>query len=524
MSASRLANVVLALGLSACIAPFSIRAQVREVVSKEVSVGRSEASLALEFRGGDRLEIGFEDGSVLVDGESVGTYVTGDALDATWRALLGQAVALDDGPLAAALADWSVPSELTGDAATAARAIDQALESALRSTNVQAQVGDGSVSLGDPGSLLRLLLREPERLRLLGDALSGIDDDVRVYVAEDAVVAADETVEGDLIVIDGDARIEGDIEGDVVVVGGELELLEGSSVGGSVRLADARLVRNLGVVDGELVDVEDGVQLDVDEDVRLELREEIRAELREELRSEGPAFLSPFRSLAGSVADIMGHLVAVLVLGLVGAAVIAFAGDRVEVIADTARRAPGRSAAVGMAGAILLIPAWVIGFVALLVSIVGIPVAIVWLPAFPIAACVAALVGYLAVARNAGEWLADSDLPWTQWIRKSNSLITMVGGLLGLSVLFMVSHVVSILPFLGFLNGLLVVAGVVLTVVAIQIGFGAVILTRGGRKRDYARYTSDEAWEAAMNVDVGGVDDAPPAPGATAPDKGGGHA
>jgi hypothetical protein len=523
MSVSRLARVLLALGLSAGIAPLALRAQVREVVSKEVSVGRAASSLTLEFQGGDRLEISFQDGSVLVDDESVGSYQAGDALDSSWRALLGQAVALDDGPLGTALADWSVPPELTGEGASTASAIDRALETALRGQSAQVGSGDASVSLGDPGSLVRLLLREPERLRLLGDAFEGLDDDVKVYVAEDAVVAVDEVVEGDLIVIDGDARIEGEVEGDVVVVGGELELLEGSSVGGSVRLADARLVRNLGDVDGDVVNVEEDVRVDVDEDVRRELREEIRAELRDEQRDQGPAFLAPFRSLAGGVADIVGHIVLVLVLGLVGAAVIAFAGEKVDVIADTARRAPARAAAVGMAGAILLIPAWVIGFVALVVSIVGIPVAIAWLPAFPIAACVAALVGYLAVARNAGEWLADSDLPWTRWIRKSNSLITMVGGLLGLSILFVVAHVVSILPFLGFLNGLLVFAGVVLTVIAVQIGFGAVILTRGGRRREYARYTADEAWEAAMKVDVGGAEEAAPAQGATTGGEEGGH-
>jgi hypothetical protein len=38
-----------------------------------------------------------------------------------------------------------------------------------------------------------------------------------------------------------------------------------------------------------------------------------------------------------------------------------------------------------------------------------------------------------------------------------------------------------------------------------------VILTRGGRRRDYARdagrYSTDEAWEAAMKVEVGDVVD-----------------
>ena len=67
----------------------------------------------------------------------------------------------------------------------------------------------------------------------------------------------------------------------------------------------------------------------------------------------------------------------------------------------------------------------------------------------------------------------------------------------------MVGHVVSILPFLGFIGNILFAGGVILTIVAIQIGFGAVLLTRGGRRREYdAAYDPDAAWEAAMDVDV----------------------
>jgi hypothetical protein len=276
-----------------------------------------------------------------------------------------------------------------------------------------------------------------------------------------------------------------------------------------VRLADARLVSNLGTVGDDVIEIRDDVDEDVDmrEDVRREVIDELREEIRDEMRGERDedalGRFAPFRPIISGVGGVLGHLVVVLVLGLIGAAVMALGGGKVDVIAETARRAPGRSAAVGMAGAVLLIPVWVLGFVALVVSIVGIPVAIAWLPAFPLAACVAALVGYLAVARNTGEWLADSELPWTHWIRRSNSLITMVGGLIGLSALFIVAHVVSMAPFLGFLNGLLIVAGIVLTIAAVQVGLGAVIITRGGRRRDYAKYSADEAWEAAMSVDVG---------------------
>jgi cytoskeletal protein CcmA (bactofilin family) len=519
MLASRHAD--LALGLLALVLPASAQAQqsaqVRTVVSKEVSVGRTESALRLELDGGQDLTITFDDGSVLLNDESVGSFVAGGALDVAWRELLAQAVALDDGPLASALVDWTVPPALTGDAAVVAGAIDRALEGALTGTPAQVNAAEPSVTLGDARSLVRLLL-DRDRLELLDDALDGVDDGARVEIGADVVIGADETVEGDLVVIEGDARIEGEVDGDVVMVGGALELLEGSVVEGSVRLADARLLRNLGEIEGDVVEVRNEAPAlgEVREDIRREVVDELRAEIRQELREEirGGAersMLGPFRSVASAVGGVLENLVTILILGLVGAAVIAFGGDKVDVIAETVRRAPGRSAAVGAAGTILLIPVWVLGFVALVVSIVGIPVAIAWLPLFPIAACLAALVGYLSVARNAGEWLADSDLPWTQWIRKSNSLITITGGLLALMVLFVAANIVSVAPFLGFLRGLLAVAGFVVTVAALQIGFGAVILTRGGRRRDYARdagrYSADEAWEAAMKVEVDDVVD-----------------
>ena len=209
------------------------------------------------------------------------------------------------------------------------------------------------------------------------------------------------------------------------------------------------------------------------------------------------------RPVIRGVSGVAEKLFTILILGLIGAGVLAFAGDNLDVISETARRSPGRSAMVGFAGTFLLLPVWILGTVALMVSIIGIPVAIAWLPLFPLAACAAAVIGYLAVARNTGEWLADSSVPWTGWIRKSNSWVTMVGGLVGLMLAFIVAHVISIAPFLGFFSGLLVLAGCVITFIAIQIGFGAVVLTRAGRRREHwSAGDPDSAWEAAMNVDV----------------------
>ena len=511
-------STLTALGLDLLVAPSALEAQLRDVVSKEVAVGRSEAALRLEFSDDGTLEIAFEDGVVLINGDVVGMFEPGDDLEAAWRSLLGQAVSLDDGELAVMLSDWSVPAELANELADLAQEVDRALEDALSSFDVTLRSGDATVSLsiGDEASLLRLLLNSTSRLGLMQRALTGLDGDFNIHVDEDLVVPAGTTVDGTLVMIQGDVSIGGEVDGDVVVVDGTLELLEQSRVRGEVRLANARLLRNLGTVEDRLVYLSDE-ERDLESEIRSRLREENREELRSQLRREirdvtrlefsdddnGFSLMAPFRSVFRGVGELIQNLISILVLGLLGARAVAFAGTEVDTIAETARRAPGRSAMFGLASTLLLIPVWLLGAAALSVSIIGIPVAVAWLPLFPLAACAAGVMGYVVVARNTGEWLADSQYPWTGWIRKSNPIYTIFGGLFALMFAFMAANVISIVPFLGFLTGLLAFAGAVITFFAIQIGFGAVLLTRAGRRREWSStHDADAAWEAAMDVDV----------------------
>jgi len=515
---------LLALSLAVLSVPALAGAQDRAVVSKEVAVGKTEATLRLEFAQGDPLQIAMRDGSVVIDGETVGSYEPAGGLDAAWRTLLGGAVSLDDGALAAMLRDWSPPAELKGNESAMGHRIDRALQEALTTQEApeksKADLSE-SVGKGDQGTMLRALLSQAGRLGLLQQALKGIDTDIQLHIDEDVDVAADETVEGNLVVIQGDARVEGTVDGDVVVVGGTLELANGGRVTGDVRLADSRIIERDGAtVEGQVVNVSDdesaidsATRAHIRSDVRDELRDEMRRQIRDATRSRrSPAssFFAPlggvFRGLGGLVQDV----VTIFVLGLLGMGVVAFAGDRLDNVAETARRAPGRAAMVGLAGTFLLIPIWVLGAVALAVSIVGIPVMIAWLPLFPLAAVAAALLGYLSVARNVGEWLADSEYRYTDWIRKSNPVYTIVGGLVGLGALSIASHFLAMVPFLGFVRGLLAFVGVMISVVAVQIGFGAVILTRGGRRREAYAGVYDTDWERAVDVDVDLEGDAAP--------------
>ena len=69
-------------------------------------------------------------------------------------------------------------------------------------------------------------------------------------------------------------------------------------------------------------------------------------------------------------------------------------------------------------------------------------------------------------------------------------------------VFFIAANVLSVVPFVGFLRGLLSFAGVMVTVAAALVGFGSVLLTRAGRRREYYPADFDEAWDRAMDVEI----------------------
>jgi hypothetical protein len=231
------------------------------------------------------------------------------------------------------------------------------------------------------------------------------------------------------------------------------------------------------------------------ESLRRELEREIRSEVARERSERSVGFFAPFRNLGLALAGLMENLATYLVLAILGMVAIHFGRERLEVVALTARRAPGRSAVVGMAGGFLLIPVWILGIVALVVTIIGIPVLLAWVPLFPIAAVAATLFGYLAVARNVGEWVAEQEYRGLEWIRGSNTVYALLAGLGAFMVPCVAANVARLLG-LGFFHGLLTFAGSAIGVLAAAIGFGAVLLTRGGRIRPYETYYEfeDEPW------------------------------
>jgi len=487
--------------------PGALEGQLRTVVSNEIAVSGTEAALRLDFGDQHGLSISLRDGQVLVDEEVVGSYTRGDAMDLAWRSLLGDVISLDDGPLANALNDWMPPGELTGSAAEVAAALDRAIEGALalpEASQDPSPSSEISVTLSNESALLGALLSHTGSLQGLAKALEEASlENFVLRIGEDMDVEAGDELDQSLILVDGDLDVRGVIRGDVVVTGGSVRLLDGGRITGDLRVVDGEVETLGGEVDGEIFvpSTEEVVSLDSRE--LKKLREDVEREVRRDLRSTASRRERPspnwlfgiFGNVGRAIAGLLENLVTLLMLVVFGVLIVHFAGDKLEVVATTARRAPAQSAMVGLAGGFLLIPVWILGIVALAVSIIGIPVLLAWIPLFPIAVAGAALLGYVAVARNIGEWVSDQEYRGLEWIRGSNTFYVVAAGLAALMVPAVAASAVRILG-LGFLQGLLGFLGSAVTFVALAIGMGAVLLTRGGRIRPYAAYYDfdDEGW------------------------------
>jgi hypothetical protein len=219
----------------------------------------------------------------------------------------------------------------------------------------------------------------------------------------------------------------------------------------------------------------------LERDLRRQIRDELRAELGRETRQR-PA-RSPFRHITRGITGIFSTLMAYAVLVGLGFLAVFFGRAHLETIADTARHSTVRAGLVGLAGSFLVLPAFILGMLALAISIVGIPLLLVYIPLFPLAVVLAAVGGYLAVAHGAGEALAERRFRGTEWFTRANSYYYVVTGVGLLLVLFLAAHIITMAgPWLGFLQGLLKFLAIMVTWVAFMIGFGAFLLSRGGTR------------------------------------------
>ena len=484
---ARIGAAVLLVGAGALEARAQTAAP-REVVAKDVDVSRRAALLRLGFADQGEFELELSDGSVTLDGEEIGSYEAGDALDTAWRTLLGEAVTLEDGPLAQRLIGWTPPAGLPAAESAVAARIDGALEAALSGAAAPGFAQSLAAAGSDRG--LRELLERPEQMLQLARAIDGLDvDDARVHVGEDARVAEGETVDGSIVVVDGDLDVDGEVDGDAVVVGGTLRMAEGARITGDVRIADGRFLRGEGEVLGEvsnLGDDPDDARGFIPEFQRERIRQEIREEMEADRDQDRPR-TGPVGRFTDGIGDLFELALVILLVGVLGGGLaLHFAREELDVVAETARRNPLQAGLVGLAGTFLVIPVWALVAVALVITIVGILAVPFWVVLFPLAVAVALALGYLAVAQQLGEWVARRRYPKLSWVQLANPYSTIIAGVGALMLGFLASRLLSMFGLLGWLSVLLLVLGILATSAAALIGFGAVLLSRAGTRPEYA--------------------------------------
>jgi len=498
-----LSGLLLLIGAAA--APVSLSAQERPVVYNEVNVSGQAAGITLEFEDGEQLSIELRQGVLLVDGAEAGRYSVGDALDREWRALLGQAIASDNGGVSRLLASWRPPGGLSGNAASAAGTLEARLAEALATPpSATGQTGDAARPALDPGihgSLVDLLVRRPDRAqglgRLLGDRQTSAMD---IRVGSDVRVEADERIDGSLLVVEGNVRLDGRVDGDLLLLGGDLRLGDDARVGGDLRILGGEIRGNRGAVDGSIRELEatpDPVAgIPSAADIRAEVERGIRDGLRESpTRTTRSARTSGgfFRNLASGVGGLLQTAVSFALLLGIGVGILYFFPRHFEVVARTASHVPGRSFAVGWAGLLLSPFVWIFGIVFFAATIIGIPVMLLWLPLFWVMLAAAILFGFLAVSRNLGSWWVnrrDSFQP--QGIDTAQPAARLGVGLALLMVAFAGASLLEIGgPLFRIFQVLLVVIGTLFAVNAAALGLGAALLSRAGRDRRWAGDVGD---------------------------------
>lgn len=356
---------VLGLVLAAA-GPAAAQQRGDAVVSHAIALSSRDATLELDLASGKSRVVSLRDGKVLVDGQSVGHYAAGGALERAWRKLLADGASLETSAMVASGRAWDVPG-LGGDELAAKGRI----ESALRDLASSAPAIPAGAAAAAPAA--------PESLRASFPA--------QPLTAESAPPS-------------------------------ELRAPAATSTGVQLLFQDVR------------------------------------------------------------------NIVAVFIaLAMIGFGTVFFARRYVEVIADTASNAFGRSLVVGLLGQLLLLPTLAMLIVGLIFTIVGIlllPFAII---AFIVAVAAAALGGYLAVAHAVGETWTRRRMASGAFVRHPTAYGYVFTGLVGLLGLWAAA---ALFGWAGPVVYVFQAAAFIVTWLAATVGFGAVLLSRAGLRETFA--------------------------------------
>lgn len=299
-------------------------------------------------------------------------------------------------------------------------------------------------------------------LNALGLSADGLQLRAEFTYDDTAHVPAGDTVRGPVIVIRGDADIRGTVFGNVTALFGDVIVHEGADIHGSATAWRGRVVVEGGRVRGAIG-----------------------------ARPAAEALVAkPPRTRAQALTLSAGWAAMVLVLGLIALVV---AGRQLDETVRTLEQDFAKAFAIGVAAELGFLPLLLLSIAALTVTLVGILLIPFVLVAAPIALTGAVTLGWLAVALMVGRAVFRS----ASSNDRSALLRAMVPGAL---VLFAPWFVAALLQESGNAAVIARAAAVAIAWVAATAGFGAVILSRTGRRKAPRPAAAATGWQTPTPI------------------------
>jgi hypothetical protein len=309
-----------------------------------------------------------------------------------------------------------------------------------------------------PGEVPAAPRIDDERTEAFRRRIHAGDNDV-VQVGHDVVIDRGEHVLGHVIAMGGNVTVRGIVEDDVVAMGGDVTVENGAvirgdavSLGGQVHKAAGSTVLGSNVTVGGL-----------------------------------PKQFFDFRSLGllGNGMQFLSNLFKLIFWLIVGWVVVMATPVRSRRILDEVEGRPALSMLWGFLGLLLVIPATVavaLAAVLLVVTIIGIPVAVLLVLGYVVALCVAFLWGGVLGASALGGWLVRRLSPR---LGESTLVRNTLVGIAALGLLGMIGPMFGALgmaiPPAAILGRLLKVLAGALNCLVFLAGLGGLLRARAGQ-------------------------------------------
>ena len=322
--------------------------------------------------------------------------------------------------------------------------------------------GEDSVGSGHPNVRMRIGVGDHDIVNVEVQDHDDVKQADYVRFGENIDIGPDEHLSGDVVAIGGNVTVAGKIDGDCVSIGGNVNLKDGAEVEGDVVCMGGTLTLGDSVKVGS-----DAVSLWG----RLKSSPSSKVYGHSSEVGVGRAFhpVGVFNQHQGAGSRVLGFIGRIVwVLLLVGMGLLAFSvfPGRMRRLADTVHQRGLVTFLAGMAGWILWLPAVVL----LCITLVGIPVAILFIVFTPIMA----LLGYLAVAEIVGKRMVER----LNFAPVTGTKIMLVGVVSLEAAVLLGKFLGFIGSFLHYFGMLLAVLGWSVIFVAVTMGFGAFLLTR----------------------------------------------